>query len=157
MILYYTVTQKTKVFAEALHEALGLPIYELKSKLGGKVNFSFIAKALYLAISGKSYPLDNIPASIDAGEIYLCAPVWGGRPAGPAWYFLQNAGLKGKKVNLVLTCSRITGEEKYKKNALDILEKTDCVPGEVYIFATNENEMPERETIAEQLRDMLKG
>jgi hypothetical protein len=154
MILYYTATQKTKVFAEALHDVLGLPTYELKTELGKKIGFGFIIKSLYLALSGNPYPVDNIPANIDAAEIYLCAPVWGGRIAAPGLFFLQNADLKGKKVHLLLTCESITGVEKYKENALVLLDKLRIAPGTVYVMATGKTP-PDRDTVAEQLREML--
>jgi hypothetical protein len=156
MILYYTATQKTKIFAQALQGILNMPIYQLESKLGKKVSFGFIAQSLFLTLANKPYPVDNMPQKIDTGEIYLCAPIWGGHPAAPAKYFLRQADLKGKKTHLLLTCENITGSEKYKKNALDFLDTVDCSPGFVYVFATGKNK-PEMETVTEQLRDMLPG
>ena len=154
VILYYTATQKTKVFAQALGDVLNRPIYELKTKLGEKIGFKFIFQSLYLALTGKMYPVDNMPEAIAENEIYLCAPVWGGNPAAPAWYFLNHADLKGKKVNLILTCGNVTSAVKYRKKALDALALVDCVPGAAYVFATTDTP-PDRETVASQLRDML--
>lgn len=154
MILYYTASQKTKIFAEALGDVLGLSVYALKSKLNDKSSFKFIIHALYLAVTGKGYPVSNMPEAIDSREIFVCTPIWGGQVAGPAWFFLNNAELKGIKVNLLLTCDSIVNSDKYRKKALDALSLIDCVPGEVYVFATGK-EMPEHAVITEQLHDML--
>lgn len=154
MILYYTATQKTKIFAEALSDVLGLPVYELKSPLNDKSPFKFIIHALYLAVTGKGYPVSNMPESIDTQEIYLCTPVWGGQPAGPAWFFLNNAALKNIKVNLLLTCGTGTALDKYSRKGLDSLRLVECVPGGVRAFATTKD-LPEKDVIREQLKEMI--
>ncbi|MDR1664791.1 MAG: hypothetical protein LBR83_07735 [Clostridiales bacterium] len=152
MILYYTAGQKTKVFAHALHDVLRQPMQELKSPLNEKSFFIF--RALYLAVTGKGYPVSNMPEKIDGKEIYLCSPVWGGNVAGPAWYFLNNANLEGVKVNLLLTCGSVTGSERYRKKALESLQLAGCEPGDIYVFATGKG-VPEHSVIVEQLREML--
>jgi hypothetical protein len=155
MILYYTVSQKTKVFAQALSEVVNLPLYALTSGLGEKITFKFIFKSLYLAITGKPYPVDNMPdLPAELKEIYICTPVWGGQVAAPVWYFLNHGDLKNKKVHLLLTCESITAQDKYKKKALDTLDLIDCIPGMVYVFTTGK-EPPDKELIAEQMRDMI--
>ena len=150
MILYYSVTQKTKVAAYALSEVLDKPVYELKSKLN-TVSFSFIAKALYHTFTQKPYPVDNMP-EINDDTIYLCAPIWGGRIAAPALYFIKNASLKNRTVNLLLTCENISNVDKYTKNAPKVL--TDCIPGKVTVLATGKTP-GEKTVLAEQLRELL--
>ena len=152
MILYYTRSQKTKVFAEALHDVLGLPLYELQSDLNGMKDFKFLTKALGMVFSGKGYPVSNMPQSVP-GEIYVCGPIWGGRMVGPPRYFLQNMDLSSTKINLLLTAS--TPVDKYRTRVLEDLSQLKCIPGEAYIFATDAKSMPERDVIAEQLREIL--
>ncbi len=151
MILYYTATQKTKIFAEALGEVTGLPVYRLESKLERKNKFLFMIQTLFLIGAGKLYPVENIPNKIEAGEIYLCSPIWGGRMAGPARYFLNSAVMKGKKVNLLITSA---GDgEGYRKKAEEDIKLAGCVPGGIYSFVAVKN--PEKDVIAEQLKEML--
>ena len=153
MILYYTRSQKTKVFAEVLHEALGLPLHELESELNSLSDFKFMFKALGSVFTKKEQPISNMPAHIPS-EIYLCGPIWGGRIAAPAQYFLNHANLSNTKVNLLLTAS--TPHDKYKAAALDDLAKRNCIPGEVYLFATGK-ELPEKDVVAQQLHEMSDG
>ncbi|MCL1844355.1 MAG: hypothetical protein FWF77_00420 [Defluviitaleaceae bacterium] len=152
MIFYYSRSNKTKVFAETLGEVLKQDVCELECDLNKKGGLGFIFKALGLTLGGKTFPVTNMPGELP-DEIYLCTPVWGGKPAAPARFFLENAGLKNTVVNVLLTASMPV--EKYKNNAFELLIKTDCRPGAVHIFATSDKVMPEAETIKEQLREML--
>ena len=151
MILYYTRSQKTKVFAEALHDILGLPIYELESDINSLNDFKFLIKALGMVFSDKGCPVNNMPTSVPE-EIYVCGPVWGGRLVGPPRYFLNNMDLSNTKVNILLTAS--TPVEKYRERALGYLTVLNCIPGNAYIFATAKD-LPEKEVITEQLREIL--
>jgi len=152
MVLYYSRSKKTKVFAEALGEVLGQDVYELESDLNNKGIFGFMLKALSLAFSGKSYPVSNMPQSLPE-EIYLCAPIWGGQVVGPPRYFLDNADLKNTTVNLLLTAS--VPVDKYKQNALEYVNKIPCKTGNAYIFATSDKVPPDSGAIKEQLREIL--
>jgi len=152
MILYYTRTKRTKVFAEALGEVVGMPVYELESDLNKKSTVAFLVKALGLAFGGKGYPVSNMPPALPE-EIYLCGPVWGGQLVGPPRYFLDNAGLKNTTVNILLTAS--VPVEKYRRKALDYLNQIPCRPGEAYIFATSDKIEPDPETIKDHMREML--
>jgi len=152
MIFYYTRSKKTKIFAEALGEVLQKPVYELESDLNGKSTFGFLFTALGLSFGGKGYPVSNMPASVP-DEIFLCGPVWGGQMVGPTRYFLENANLADTTVNLLLTAS--VPVDKYRRKALDYLNRIPCKPGKALIFATSDKVEAEPETIKEQLREML--
>jgi len=152
VVVYYSRFGKTKIFAQVLGEVCGMDIYELESDLNKKNAFYFMFKALRLAMSGKSFPVLNMPKNLPS-EIYLCSPVWGGQIVGSPKYFLENADLRDTKVNVLLTANMPV--EKYKTSALELLNKVQCKPGEVYIFATSDKIKPEPETIKEQLQDML--
>jgi len=151
MILYYTYKQKTKVFAQALSDILGLPVYELESDINSRSSFGFMFKALRLTFGRKAYPV-NMPDAIPS-EIYVCSPVWGGRVAAPVKYFLENMDLRDTKVNLLLTAS--VPAEKYKTAAQEYLRNLGCNTGEVYLFHTSDKFMPERDVLAEQLRGVI--
>ena len=153
MILYYTRSKKTKVFAEALGEILALPLHELQSDLNNMGSFKFLTKALGMVFSGKGYPVKNMPKSVPE-EIYICSPIWGGRLVGPPRYFLENIDLSKTKVNIVLTAS--TPVEKYRTRALEDLKSINCIPGKAYIFATSKD-LPEHDIAVEHLRQFLQA
>jgi len=152
MIIYYTRSQKTKIFAEALGEILDRPVYELKSDLGNMKGFRFLIKALGMVFSNKGFPVSNMPDSVPQ-EIYVCGPIWGGRLVGPPKYFMENIDLSQTKVNLLVTAE--TPVEKYRTRALQDLSQIKCIPGEAYIFAIKKESMPEKEIAIEHLRMLL--
>jgi len=153
MILYYTRSQKTKIFAEALHDILEQPLYELKSDLDSMGGFKFLIQALKTVFTGKEIPVNNMPASVPE-EIYVCGPIWGGRFVGPHSYFLNHMDLSKTKVSLLMTAS--TPTEKYRTRALEYLTRLNCIQGDAYIFATGKD-IPEKDVVTEQLREMLPG
>jgi hypothetical protein len=152
MVIYYSRSKRTKIFAEVLGEVLQREVYELKSDLNDRGKIGFLFKALSLAFSGKGYPVSNMPQNLPE-DIFLCAPIWGGQVVGPPRYFLDNSDLENTTVNFLLTAS--VPVEKYKEKALEYLNTIPCKPGKALIFATSSKSMPERETIEEHLPEML--
>jgi len=129
MIFCYSATQKSKVFADALSNILGKPIYMLESAIN-PVGIDMF-RLLWLVITRRPIEITNMPASIPDDEIYICAPVWGGFPASPIRYFLS--AVQGKKVHMILTAG--IGHVKYIKAARKMLEDAGCIAGNVEIFA----------------------
>jgi len=152
MVLYYTHKQKTKIFAQAISELRDIPTHELKSDLSKKSGFAFIFNALKLTLTKKTSPVTNIPENVPH-EIYVCSPVWGGRPAAPVKYFLENSALRQTKVHLILTASAPT--DKYRKNAVEYLQNLPCIVGDVFVCQNNGEMPPDKEVLKEQLQDLL--
>ena len=153
MILYYTRSHKTKVFAEALHDIFSMPLVKLKTELDDMGDFKFMIRSLGSVFTKRECTVSNIPAALP-GEIYLCGPIWGGKMAAPVRYFLKHAGLKGVRVNLLITAS--TPVEKYRARALEDLALINCIPGKAYIFATgNDKNMPEKDVVIQQMGEIL--
>ena len=152
MVFFYSKSRKTQVFAQAAGKFFNMPVHELQSDLDQYSGFKFVVKALGLVLRKKPYPVLNMPVEIPK-EICICSPIWGGNVAAPVRYFLQNADLRGVKVNVIVTAS--TPVDKYRANALKLLESIDCVPGEALVFATAQGAMPELDVIKEHLSELL--
>jgi len=152
MILYYTRSQKTKVFAEVLGEIRNQPLYELEAELTKKSFIPFFFKAFQSEFSGKNCPVTNMPNSVPE-EIFVCTPIWVGSMASPTKYFLDKMDLKNTVVNILLTASEPL--DKYKEDALAYLNKIPCRQGEAYIFATSRKVPLEKDVIKEHLQEML--
>ena len=153
MVIYFSRSKKTEVFARVLGETKNLPLFELRSELNEMPTFRFVVKALWLTVRGKIFPVNNMPENLPE-EIYVCSPVWGGNIAPTVKYFLQNADITNIKVNILLTASMPT--DKYVKNTAKLLENTSCIPGDVFIFATSSAEtLPDAEIIREHLKEVM--
>jgi len=154
MILYYTKSEKTKIFAESIHEIYPMPLYKLESDINKRGTLSFFFTALIRTITNKPEPVSNMPDVAMPEEIFVCSPIWGGNLAAPVKYFLSNAKLNNTRVNLILTAS--TPVPGYEKNAHKYLQKIDCIVGDMYLFATDSKIMPDKSIITEQMRELLK-
>ena len=153
MVVFFSRSRKTEVFAKVLGEMKNLPLFELRSELNETPTFRFVIKALWLTLRGKILPVDKMPENLPE-EIYVCSPVWGGNVAPTVKYFLQNANIANIRVNILLTAS--TPTDKYVKNAVKLLEKTLCISGDVFIFATSSAEtLPDADIIREHLKEVL--
>ena len=153
MVIYFSRSKKTEVFAKVLGDMNNSPLFELRSDLNEMPIFRFICKALGLVIRGKSYPVDKMPENLPE-EIHVCSPVWGGEIAPNMKYFLQNAKLSNIKVNILLTAS--TPTDKYIKKAEKFLQNISCIAGKVCIFATSRNEaLPDADIIKEHMKETM--
>ena len=172
MIYCYSATTKTLAFADMLSVILAVPtpnkepgqpamqypnVHLLESTIEpqGNTKGRLYLRAFWYILSKKPGAIKNMPAEIKADEIYVCGPVWVGQPASPIRYFLQNADLRGKKVNMLLTCLSATEMETYQKNGQKLLESIDCIPGKVGVFVAPKlkaNGEPDWEIIEEHIR-----
>ena len=153
MVIYFSRSKKTEVFAKVLGETKNMTLFELRSQLNEMPTFRFVLKALWLTIRGKVFPVDKMPEELPE-EIYVCSPVWGGSITPTVKYFLQNTDISNTKVNILLTAS--TPTDKYVKNAAKLLEETKCISGDVFIFATSSAEtLPDADIIREHLKEVM--
>ena len=153
MVVYFSRSKKTEVFAKVLGEIKDLPLFELRTKLNDLPTLRFIFHALWLTVRGKVFPVEKMPENLPE-EIFVCSPVWGGNVAPPVKYFLQNADITNVKVNILLTASMPT--DKYVRNVERLLEKTSCLAGTVCIFATSSTEArPDAEIIKEHMKEAM--
>jgi len=147
MIICYSKTQKTKFYAQVLSDILERPVYMLEAEQVKGLGL------LWSVLTKKSAEVFNMPSQIADEEIYICCPVWGGWPAAPIRYFLNNAPIKGKKVNMILTAS--LSHTKYTDKAIKLLNDAECVPGRVEVFATGGGVTLERDIIESHIRHLI--
>jgi hypothetical protein len=129
-----------------LGKILDRPIYILESDLDTS-GLASMARVLVHTLTKKPAAVLNMPAGFDDEEIYICGPVWGGRPAAPIKYFLQNAPIEGKKVHMLLTAG--ISHIKYADNGKKMIEEAGGIPGNVEVFASG------GEAIEEQIRELM--
>jgi hypothetical protein len=151
MVIFYSRSGHTRVFAQVLQGIRGGELHELTCDLNSSGSFSFVVKALMLTLGDKAYPCAT-PASVP-GEIYVCSPVWGGNVAAPVKHFLRSADLSSTTVNVILTAS--TPVEKYCEKVRKMLATLDCRIGNVHIFATDDKAKSDPEIIREHLEELL--
>ncbi|MCL2363348.1 MAG: hypothetical protein FWC71_01650 [Defluviitaleaceae bacterium] len=151
MIIYFSRTDKTKAAAQALHDITGLPLYPLESDITDAKGFLFAFKAIKAAFDPKGLSVRNMPDTLPE-EIYLCAPVWAGEPAGPMKYFIANAKLERVRVHVLLTAA--TPSRQHIASVKKLMDKAGATLGEIFQIATTK-QPPEAEILREHINDWL--
>ncbi|MDR1537036.1 MAG: hypothetical protein LBU32_03400 [Clostridiales bacterium] len=154
MVVYYSWKLHTKAYAQELASITNDSIFPLEEKSPRKGIIGWI-KGGYQGLTKNHIEVKSLPVISAEKEIYICSPVWASDITPAVRYFIKRMSLKGKRVNFLLTCANIEGQDKYKKNALDALSGKGCKPGPVLVFATGGGEAPDSQTIRRQLEDML--
>ncbi|MCL1987001.1 MAG: hypothetical protein FWG64_03395 [Firmicutes bacterium] len=152
MIFYYSVTEKSKVYADILGKILGRNLYRLESAMDDATGKAFFIKGVWKALINADVPVLNMPTAdnFSDDEIYLCSPIWAGKPAPPVKYFLRNAPLAGKTVNML--CVSGSGFDSHKNNTEKFLQTLDCKIGKVHIFASHATDA---ETAEEHIKELM--
>ncbi|MCL2015521.1 MAG: hypothetical protein FWG68_04665 [Defluviitaleaceae bacterium] len=154
MIFYYSATEKSKLYAEILAKILDRKTYKLESALDGVTGKTFFIKGVWKAVTNAEVPILNMPPadSFSDDNVYLCSPIWGGKPAPPIKYFLRNAPLANKTVNMI--CVSGSGFSSHKENTEKFLQTVNCTVGNVQIFAAN-YATTDTEIIEEHIRELM--
>ena len=157
MIFCYSASQNSKAYATVLSRVTNLPIYMLEIENNDPTRLSFPARAIWSFITKNPIPITNMPGadSFNSEEIYICGPIWGGKPSTPLQFFLQNAPLNGKKVHMLLTAG--ISHTKYPENARKILANTNCTLGNVEVFAVDKNSNIEPDIVEKHIRELMFG
>ena len=131
MIFCYSATHKSEAYAKLLGEILNRPVYMLECAIDPSHKFSFFISAILL----KSQSIiKNMPKNIDGDDIYIVGPIWAGNIAEPLKYFLKNATIEQRPVNMLLTAA--VSHYKYPITVEKTLSKFNLTPGEIHVFAT---------------------
>ncbi|MCL2350944.1 MAG: hypothetical protein FWC55_00270 [Firmicutes bacterium] len=156
MIVCYSKTGKTKVFAEELSKLTGMKLFELAEERPHKGFFGSFRGA-WDAVRGKESKVKALPDLAGVKKIFVCSPIWAGSVAPAARYFMNHADLTGVEVSFLTTCGNPGGCRKYADDALAAFAASgkNGVPGAAYGFVTAGKKPVDRETIREQMRKMI--
>jgi len=154
MIVYYSFSGSTKVYAEVLADLVNDPVFELreKSPRTGVLGMFFGAVE---ALMGTSAPLEVLP-DIPAGKpVFICSPIWAGNLPPAVMTFIKNTDLRRRKVNVVLTFTNVLNRDAYQKKATGILRAQGCNPGFVQGFVCDRKLGPDRAIIRKHLKKLV--
>ena len=146
MIFCYSNSGNTKKYAGILADVINakaagrsgaaedykVPLIMLESpELEHCSRFTYYTRAVFK----KSCRVTNMPGpnTIDCDDIYICGPIWAGRPAGPIRFFLENVPFKGTRVHMLLTAA--IPHDKYATKCEGIIKDLGYTPGQIHVFA----------------------
>jgi len=123
VILYYSLTGYTKVSCEALQEALGADIIEIKDlkKRSGKWGFF---KTAFASLFGKNTKIDpKNPDLSSYTNVILGSPIWTGKLSMAIRTLIDKNSFDGKKV-IIFTSTNAYEKEKYKEKSRNLVRKS---------------------------------
>ncbi len=153
MVIYYSWHGNTKLYAESLAAIRKTSAFEL-AEIRPRKGFSGNLRAGYQAIMKKEEKVKRLPIVKNYKEVFVCSPIYAGNLAPAVVYFLRNTNLKNKKVNIIFTCKALHGHDAYKKNIMKFLTSIDCIPGEIYAFASTKEPL-DKKILREQLESTV--
>ncbi len=99
LVVYYSLSGKTKDIAEQIQKITNADIYEIKTIEKFKTNPSFYSK-IKKQLKTKQYPEieENFPDFSKYNTIFVGSPIWWYTASTPVLSFLEKANFDGKKV-----------------------------------------------------------
>ncbi len=150
MIVYYSRTGNTRLFAKALGEMTGQDTFELKQSedLSG-------IKLFWRCITKKGVAVEALPDLSKDTTFTLCSPIWAATLSPFCMSMVKNLNLQGKTVHLLLTCGNSGSTEKYVANAKHMMEKAGCTVGAVFINPMKIHPKLSMPEMQEKLKDFV--
>jgi hypothetical protein len=134
VILFYSLSGKTKSLAEKLAAEKGAELFELR-EVKKRSRFSAYTAGVFQAGGMKRTTIEPLSADLSSfDEIVIMGPIWAGHPA-PAVNSAIDLLPEGKSVSLIYTSGR--GGYELPKTAALITEK-GCTVGETRCYGVRE-------------------
>jgi len=156
LVVYYSLTGKTDVVAQALAKELGADVRRVEDVEKPSGGFWFIITGAISAIRGAESKIKPIDTDFRAYDrIFVGSPVWGGSPSTPINAFIANADFTGKEVIPFMTMGGNDASGALKKMSERIEKKGGKIIGSFALSsktATNEELATKAREFAQRFR-----
>ena len=99
LVVYYSLTGKTDVVAQALAHELGADLRRVEDVEKPTVNWWFMLSASFAALRGAESPIQPMATGLQGYDrVFVGSPVWAGSPSTPINAFIAQADFSGKAV-----------------------------------------------------------
>ena len=145
LVVYYSMTGKTRLVARAITEALNATLMEIEERRPIPIPFVYLSGG-FAAITDRGSKIN--PVSVDLKQyerMFIGSPIWASRPAPAVDSFIYQIDFRGQSVIPFFTMRGDTSA-----NALaNITAKIERSQGKVVgSFAITSSRVPEEEIIA---------
>ena len=154
MVVYYSLSGSTRVYAEVLAELLNDEVFELREK---KPRLGFLGKlrGMFEVLLGASVELEELPDIKANKPVFICSPVWAGNFTPAVVEFIKKTDLQHRKVNVLLTCGNILKREAYKKKVTRVLRSQGYTVGFAQAYVCDMKRAPDRVTVRKHLKKLV--
>jgi flavodoxin len=124
LVVYYSLTGKTDVVAQALAKELGADVRRVEDVEKPSVTWWFILTGAISAMWGAGSEIKPIDISFQGYDrVFVGSPVWGGSPSTPINAFIAKADFTGKEVIPFMTMGGDDASGALKKMSKRIEKK----------------------------------
>jgi flavodoxin len=151
LVVYYSLTGKTNVVAQALARELGADVRRVEDVEKPSVTWWFIFTGAISAMRGaqsKIKPIDTDLRGYD--RIFVGSPVWGGSPSTAINAFIAKADFSGKEAVPFMTMGGNHASGALKKMSERIEERGGKIAGSFALSSKNATD----EELAARTREM---
>jgi len=138
LVVYYSLTGKTDVVAQALAKELGADVRRVEDVEKPSVTWWFIVTRSISAIRGVESEIKPIDTGFrEYDRVFVGSPVWGGSPSTPINAFIAKADFTGKEVIPFMTMGGDDASGALKKMSERIEKKGGKIVGSVAFSSKN--------------------
>ncbi len=146
LVVYYSLTGKTKMVAQVIAEALNATLVEIKETKPRKLGFSVYLLGGFFAVTNRGSKINPISVDVKQYErIFIGSPIWGSRPAPAINSFIYQTNFEGRSVIPFFTMGGTTPEKALANITAKIEKRQGKVAGS---FAITSYEVSDEEIIA---------
>ncbi|MGB7543649.1 MAG: flavodoxin [Burkholderiales bacterium] len=138
LVVYYSLTEKTHVVAQALARELGADVRRVEDVEKPSVTWWFIVTGAMAAMRGVESEIKPIDTSFQGYDrVFVGSPVWGGSPSTPINAFIAKADFTGKDVIAFMTMGGDDASDALKKMSERIEKKGGKIAGSFAFSSKN--------------------
>ena len=154
LVVFYSLTFKTKLVAETIAAALGADLAEIREAKANRAGARFFLSAAFSAITNRDIKI--APVNIDLKQydrVFIGSPIWAARPTPAISTYVKSSNFEGREVVTFFTM----GSNRSEKAIQNITAKIERSQGRVIgAFAISSQDVPDEE-IKAQASEAIKG
>ena len=146
LVIYYSLTGKTRLVSQAVAEALNATLLEIKETKPRKPGPLLYLTGGFAAITNRGSKINPMNVDLEQHEtIFIGSPIWASRPAPAINSFIYQMGFEGRRVIPFFTM----GGDDSERALANITAKVEKSQGKVAgSFAVTTNGLSDEEIIA---------
>ena len=146
LVVFYSLTGKTKLVSQVIAESLNATLFEIKEAKPRKPGLFVYLTGGFAAITNRGSKINPVDVDLKQHErIFIGSPVWASRPAPAINSFIYKTNFEGRSVIPFFTM----GGDNSEQALANITAKVERSGGKVAgSFAVTSQDVPDEEIIA---------